>query len=383
MEDEQKKTEETHEHHTEVEHHARHDAPEHHEHHPHHEHHEEVKHHPEHHAEVHKPARMRKTALWQLIAAAFAVLFIIAIYTHGFSSSAAQPSQLSKDEAATKVIDYINKNLLAEGVTAKLNSVKEENGLYFINMTISGQTFASYASKDGELFFPQAFDTTVKITQPETQPEDTPSGTTKSDKPKVELFVMSHCPYGTQAEKGILPAVEKLGNKIDFSIKFVYYAMHGDKEVKEQMNQVCIMNEQKDKFFPYLKCFLNSSDGAGCIATAGIDKAALSTCVAALDEQYSITANYNDKSTWISGRYSLFDVYKADNTKYGIGGSPTLVINGAGASPSSRSPAAYLASICATFNTPPAECDSELSTTTFSPGFGYTTTDSTALAECG
>jgi hypothetical protein len=380
MEEEQKKTEETHEHHIE-EKHEHHAAEANHEGHEHHEHHIEPEHHHEHHSEMHKPAGMRKTALWQLIAAIFAILFVAAIYTHGFSSSAAQPSQLSKDVAAVKVIDYINKNLLQSGVTATLNSVKEENGLYAINMTISGQTFSSYASKDGQLFFPQVFDTSVKIATAQT--DTTTPETTKSDKPKVELFVMSHCPYGTQAEKGILPAIEKLGSKVDFSVKFVYYSMHGEKEVLEEMNQVCMMNGQKAKFFPYLKCFLNTSDSAACIASAGIDKAALSTCVAALDKQYNITAKFNDKSTWLSGNYPLFDVYKADNTKYSVGGSPTLVINGAEASPSSRSPASYLAAICGAFNTPPAECSSNLSTTTYSAGFGYTAGDNAASAQCG
>jgi len=73
----------------------------------------------------------------------------------------------------------------------------------------------------------------------------------KKDVPEVELFVMSHCPYGTQMEKGILPVVELLGDKIDFKIRFVYYAMHGEKEVNEEARQYCIQKEQKDKFISY------------------------------------------------------------------------------------------------------------------------------------
>ena len=38
---------------------------------------------------------------------------------------------------------------------------------------------------------------------------------------------------------------------------------------------------------------------------------------------------------------------------------------------SGRSPANYLQTICSAFNVPPDECDAELSSTTYSPGFGY------------
>ena len=55
----------------------------------------------------------------------------------------------------------------------------------------------------------------------DTSTADTSTSTTvpKSDKPLVELFVMAYCPYGTQAEKGLIPVIELLGDKIDASIK--------------------------------------------------------------------------------------------------------------------------------------------------------------------
>ncbi len=59
---------------------------------------------------------------------------------------------------------------------------------------------------------------------------------------------MAYCPYGTQEEKGILPVVNTLNNKIDFKVKFCDYAMHGKQEIDEQLNQYCIETEQADKF---------------------------------------------------------------------------------------------------------------------------------------
>ena len=69
----------------------------------------------------------------------------------------------------------------------------------------------------------------------------------KRETPEVDLFVMAYCPYGTQTEKAFLPVLELLGDKIDFNLRFVYYAMHGKKELDEQLRQYCIQKEQKSK----------------------------------------------------------------------------------------------------------------------------------------
>ena len=200
----------------------------------------------------------------------------------------------------------------------------------------------------------------------------------KLDKPTVELFVMSHCPYGTQIEKGMLPVVELLGSKIDFTVKFVDYAMHGEKEIQEEMNQYCIETQFNNKYLAYLKCFLKEGNTDSCVTEAGIDKAALDTCIASTDTQYKITANFNDKSTW-SGSFPPFDIYKADNEKYGVQGSPTLVINGV-TSESGRSPSSLLSAVCTGFKDKPSECSSTLSSENPSPGFGFETTGAATQA---
>jgi len=210
-----------------------------------------------------------------------------------------------------------------------------------------------------------------------------PADVVKSDKPVVELFIMSHCPYGTQAEKGILPVVNLLGDKIDFELKFVYYAMHGQKELDEQLKQVCIQEEQNAKFNDYLACFLEDGNTERCLTKVGINTAKMEACVTKTDVQFQVNELFGDQSTWLSGKYPLFNVHKTENEAYGVGGSPTLVINGEQAS-SARSPAAYLATVCAAFNEAPKECtDSEgVSAETYSPGFGYEIGAATA-ASCG
>jgi hypothetical protein len=78
----------------------------------------------------------------------------------------------------------------------------------------------------------------------------------KADKPKVDLYVMSYCPYGTQAEKPFLEVMKIFKDTADIDIKFVQYTMHGEKEGKENTRQYCIKTTQKDKFNDYLACFL-------------------------------------------------------------------------------------------------------------------------------
>ncbi len=66
---------------------------------------------------------------------------------------------------------------------------------------------------------------------------------------------MSHCPYGTQIEKGILLVFRALGNKIDAQFKFVNYAMHEETELAEQLRQYCIMTKEPQKFYDYRIAF--------------------------------------------------------------------------------------------------------------------------------
>ena len=344
-------------------------------------------HHQKHKHEEHKietdsaPSHKNKIKfnLWKLATVILAAALIVVIalqFTGG--------TELSKEEAGIQTLQFVNKNLLQGQAVAKLESVTEEGELYNVKLTISGQEVNSYVTKDGELFFPQGMKTSVSLpTAGNTAQPSAPADVVKSDKPVVELFVMSHCPYGTQAEKGILPVVNLLGDKIDFELKFVYYIMHGQKEIDEQLKQICIKEEQSDKLNDYLACFLEDGNTDRCLAEVGINTAKMESCVAKTDAQYKVTELFNDKSTWLSGNYPLFNVDKADNEKYGVGGSPTLVINGEQAS-SARSPAAYLATICAAFNEAPEECTASVgvSTETYSPGFGYEVGAATA-ASCG
>ena len=191
----------------------------------------------------------------------------------------------------------------------------------------------------------------------------------KSDRPKIELFVMSYCPYGLQMEKAYAPAWDLLKNKADIDVKFVSYAMHGLKEVEENTRQYCIEKNQNNKYIAYLQCFTASGDATSCLASVGISANALQSCINDTNAQFGIMAKYNNQSTWLSGQYPLYPIHDALNQKYGVQGSPTLVINGVQANVG-RTPEAVKQAICAAFNNPPSECGQALSAVAFVPGFG-------------
>ena len=295
---------------------------------------------------------------------------------------------LKPEEAKATAEKFINENLIQPGSEVTISDVKEENGLYKLTVKLaSGQSIDSFLSKDGNRFYPQVYDiaaleaekngnTNTNSSQPVSK--DIP----KTDKPSVELFIMAYCPYGTQIEKGMLPVVNALKDKIDFQVKFCDYSMHGKQEVDEQLNQYCIETEQSGKYLSYLKCFLDAGKGTDCLKSTGIDQTKMTACVAKTDAKYKVTANFDDKTTWLSGQYPLFDVYKDDNTKYGVQGSPTLVINGVESS-AGRDATSLLNAVCAGFNTQPEECKTALSTTAPSTGFGFDATGANSAASCG
>ena len=315
---------------------------------------------------------------WTISTAVLTILLIATLLT-GSTTGAV----VSSEEAGQKVLDFAK----AQGASAELISTSDNGSLYQVILSIEGQEVPVYVTKDGKTLVPQPIplETTTRPTTADTpQTSPTPTNIPKSNKPIVEAFVMSHCPYGTQIEKGLLPVVELLGDKIDFEFKFVYYAMHPSSgEVQEQLNQYCIQKDQNDKFNEYLTCFLTAGDGTECLDSTGIDKTALTTCTTATDAEFNILTNLEDQSLWLNGRFPKFNIHKADNEKYEIGGSPTLIINGV-KSTAGRDSVSLLNAICATFETTPEECNTQFEAVSPSPGFGWSTTETANnAAACG
>jgi len=120
------------------------------------------------------------------------------------------------------------------------------------------------------------------------------------------------------------------------------------------------------------------------LSQTGITESSLTSCVNSTNAKYKILDKFNDQSTWLSGRYPVYSVNEDLNTKYGVQGSPTLVINGAQVEGVNRTAEAVKQAICASFNNPPAECAQTLANAAYGAGFGYDTSgDPSAAADCG
>lgn len=359
-----------------------------------HKHHEAHKHHEHKHEEHKSHAHHKKEAsganvAWPIISAVLAVLLIVALvflFTGNPFAGISSGNALNEEQIKVKAQEFINTNLLQPGTSATITNVELKNGLYDLTLEVNGQSFPSQMTADGEVFFVQPGIVIDEFETPapaEAQTAPPTPDVPKADKPVVEMFVMSHCPYGTQIEKGMLPVVDLLGAKADIQVKFVNYAMHGKKEVDEQVNQYCIQQEYTDSYYAYLQCFLKEGDTAACLKEMKFDQAVLDKCIAATDKEFGITADFDDKASWSGGQFPKFAIYDAKNVEYGVRGSPTLVINGQQVSVG-RDSNSLKNVICNAFSEAPEECGTDLPSASPSPGFGFGTsaTDS-AAANCG
>ncbi len=298
---------------------------------------------------------------WKVTTFVFAILSLILIGSMVFNAGT-----LSSKQAGENFVDYIN----SMGATQieYIDSSDFSEGLYQVTISAEGKEIPVHVTKDG-LYYVQGVMPITQQVVVEEKPAPVTGEIIKSDEPLVQLFVMTHCPYGTQAEKGFIPTMKALSEVADLEIRFVHYYMHtNNQEEVETPRQVCIREEQTDKFIPYLECFLGKTgtqdDAAACELEIGIDSSALAECIE-------------------SGRAEEY--YAEDSVlseAAGVRGSPTLVVNGQIVN-SGRNPQAYGDVVCQSFNNVPELCGTiSLDSTNPSPGFGYSATGSATTAQC-
>jgi hypothetical protein len=283
------------------------------------------------------------------------------------------------DEAANKSIDYINQYILAGQGTATFISVKEDNGLYNLKFSIAGRQYDSYVTTDGKLFFPSAIDiskTPETPTETTTVAKKTCADITKADKPLLEAFIVSNCPYGLQMQRVLAPVANILGDYI--KVRYIgsvssgkITSMHGDAEATENLRQICIREEQGTKYWDYVSCYMQKGDSEGCLNTAKIDKTKLNTCMT--------DANKGLK-------YAQEDFDRQD--QFAVSGSPTLILNDEKVSEfdfGGRTADAVKTLLCCGFNTKPDVCEQALSTDQASTSFSetYSTASSASTASSG
>ncbi|MFH1474217.1 MAG: hypothetical protein ABIE55_05010 [Candidatus Aenigmatarchaeota archaeon] len=321
------------------------------------------KHHTEHHTTHHKPKK--EMNMWKVLSLVLIVVVCISLFFI-FGGATSGMTILDPQDAADKALAFINDNLVQPGTTASFISVEENAGMYNVTVSYQDNDIPVYVTKDGTYVFLAApVDITEEIEQPQQPPEQQPPEVVKTDRPEAHAFIMSYCPYGLQFLKAYVPVIELLGDKADLEVNFVHYVMHGEKEATENTRMYCIQRNQNDKFTDYLRCFVEANDWEGCADQVGIDKTALQTCMDATDTQYDITKTMQESEA----QFPPYGVDAVLASQFGVGGSPTFVLNGATVSVN-RAAESIKQAICAGFNNPPAECDQVLSTSSEAPGAG-------------
>ncbi len=296
----------------------------------------------------------------------------------GFGMSNAKIAQMS--------IDYINNNKLSQTPATLVDgSITSESGLVKFKISIGGNAFDSYATKDGKLLMPQAFNMSGTATastgtdNPTATPTVKPADLTKVDNPMLEAYIVSRCPFGLQMQRAMANAIAaspdlakhvtvRYMGAVDGSATGIN-SMHGDAEAKENLRQICIREEQPAKYWEYSACQMKDGDTAGCEKSTGVDSAKLNSCL-------------TDKSRGIAYAKKDFDL----NTKYNIQGSPTLILGDAQISEfdfGGRSADAIRSIICAASKTESAFCSKTLDTAPAATSFSLTYAGSGTAATAG
>ncbi len=313
-----------------------------------------------------------------LVCGILVIILLIATFSGGLTGN------MSKEKVGENVVDFLN-NYIVQGGGITLDSVEENTklGVYTVTVNSAGKSIPLSLSQDGKYIDLGVgimnIDAYIKsLSASSSQSSDTDTQTTevlKSDKPSVELYVFTYCPYGLQMEKAMIPVIKLLGNAIDFKVRQIG-AMHGEYEKVEAKRQLCIEKNYKDKFLDYVLAF---AEDTSC--STGAD-ACITTKVNALYTKLGIDAS-KINSCMTSEGDNLYNAEVSNANSKGIGGSPTLVINGV-TSQASRSPEAVKGVICEAFNDVPSSCTQTLSTSQASAGFGdeISTTNTHASGSC-
>ncbi|MFA5878192.1 MAG: hypothetical protein WC845_02380 [Candidatus Staskawiczbacteria bacterium] len=333
-------------------------------------------------------------ALSIIIAVVIIAIIALSIYVFAFKGDIKVfgARNISLKAAGEKVVAYINSDILQGKGTATLTESSETNGLYKLKLTLgdASQTAEAYVTKDGKFLFPIMTGYPIDLDATAGDPGNGNGGTPatascdsvkKADKPVLEAFVVSQCPYGVQMQRVFAKAIEEAPALKD-SLKIRYIgtieggkviAMHGDAEAQENLRQICIRDEQASKYWKYISCYMKAGDVEGCLTSTGIDKNKLAGCI-------------STESRGLAYAKEDFDL----TAQYSISGSPTMILGGDQISESGfggRTADAAKSIVCCAFNSQPDFCSQTLSqdaaATSFSENYSSGSGAPNSGAGCG
>lgn len=170
-------------------------------------------------------------------------------------------------------------------------------------------------------------------------------GCEPKEKVQFSMHIMSQCPFGAQVQKGIAPALKKLGNSVDFQMHFIgdepqpgtLTSMHGDNEVKGNKFEICAFKYSPDKAMDVVVCMANDMRNIPgnfdkCATDNGVDPAPIKACAEGQEGTDLLSASY-----------------KASKEK-GARGSPSMFLNGEKYQ-GGRNEMDFMRAICGAFKT--------------------------------
>jgi hypothetical protein len=110
-------------------------------------------------------------------------------------------------------------------------------------------------------------------------------------KKSLDLFVMSHCPYGTKAMLAIKEFADAFGKDATVAVHYIgdgaaggeLKSMHGPDEITDDLREVCAIQHygQNTKFLDFLACRSKDlkADWKDCTGKNGIDADVIQKCV--------------------------------------------------------------------------------------------------------
>lgn len=290
-----------------------------------------------------------------------------------------------KSKMETEIIPKVIKKVLGNN-TAKISisNLKRVSGVYEFDLTINGQKYHSFISADGKILFPsgQKIDEVKTQTTQTEEKKLTCEDITKSKTPSLTAFVVSQCPFGLQMQRVFNKAITEQPELNSYlNVKYIgsiengkVVAMHGDKEARENLKQICIREEQKEKYWPYVTCYMKEDKSEECNTTVGIDTLQLNSCL-------------TDNDRGLKYAKADFDLAK----RFQVSGSPSLLINNKQIVSEfdfgGRVPNAVKQLVCCGSSEKAGFCNSDISKDEVASSFSLTNapaaTGSSSAASCG
>jgi glutaredoxin len=294
-----------------------------------------------------------------------AIFLIIVLIGAGVFFYLRQEREKTKQRVADKILGYVNQNFLKGAITASLVGIWEENGVYKIKLKVKQEENDVFATKNGKLLFiAPGINLDEKPVLPEEPKKLTCEEIKKAEKSLLEVFVVSKCPFGLQAQRILNEIIKNIPNLADrIKVKYIV-AMHGEEEARENLRQICLREEQGNKYWDYINCHLKEGNIENCLVESKTDLNKLEECAKNKGLEYA-------KKDFES------------QEKYKITGSPSLILNGEKVNEfdfGGRTAEAIKTLLCCGFNSKPDFCSQKLSEEQAAVGFSKTYINSSQSA---